>query len=185
MSDVPHKLVSLLRRSPDDRETAEVLADWCEEHGFDDVASRLRSPASHREYMQAVWTLSSLFGLESTIFNRYTFVLGLPVVVIPRDGADDETIVDVTAAVPFRLRRLILSPDNLALTRLQVGVERLLGGVDPVPAFVFGVEAFDTFDTYVNSNVTVCLHLINRGVAMVELSGCLLGDMLTYGREGP
>lgn len=174
----PQELVERLRRDPDDEETAAVLGDWCEERGFTSVAARLRAPLLRREYLHAVWTLSSLFGLEGTVINRYTFVHGLPNVAI---GPADTDELELSCDVPFRLRRLVFPSrcrESLQLRRMMVGPNLLLrGGLDPVPVEVFGAEVgFDTFDVYVMAGMSVRLELENFSDQAVMVMGCLLGD---------
>lgn len=182
MNESPHELVVTLRRSPDDHELAAVAADWCEERGFAVLAARLRSPASRQEYLHAVWTLSSLFGLESTIFNRYTFVIGLPTVAIP---AVDTVVIELTPLVAFRFRRLIVSAgersDALSVSRIRFGLQDLLGS-SPVPACVFSAEAgFDTFAWQASADVTIALTIENGARVDLEVQGCLLGDAVETG----
>ena len=172
----PLELVARLRRAPEERDAALVLADWCEEHGFTDVAGRLRSPANQLAYLQAIWTLSSLFGLESTIFNRYTFVAGLPRCRLAPNAV---TAIEVGIAVVFRLRRLVLSTDNagVAVSAMRAGPHDLLFGLDEVPGVIFSAElGFDTFNQVVPPDHAVQVHVRNFQAVPLLLTGCLLGD---------
>ena len=197
-------LLLRLRRDPDDAEAASVVADWCEQHGFLFTASILRAPATRdsplrEDYLRAIWTLASLFGVETTIFNRYTVVIGLPRIAVQSTATESlrpTAIIETSMLLPFRLRRLVVAstaPSSWRQPRspvdvefVQVGPEHLFDSVDAVPGDIFQERSgFDTFDFLVDPLRPIRVGVTNLTDSDVEVSGCLLGDRLPMGPIDP
>ena len=174
-------LVARLRRGELEEGELDVVADRCDELGFQQAAVALRSPLDCTERRQAIWALSALLGIESTIFNRYDAVLGFEHVAV--GGADVETL-EATSPVRFRLRRLVLlrpDRDRIHVTGIRVGKRQLLLRSGPVQGSLFSEEGFDMFDAEVEEGSSIAVVIENDGPRDVVLGGCVLGSRYVRG----
>ena len=174
-----HDLVVRLRRGEYAEADFGVAADRCEELGFAQLAAALRAPNECFDRRQAVWTLSVMVGVESTIFNRYDVIAALPAVAVA--GCEVDTIDVVPARRRFRLRRLVLAPtcrEDVFVSRLQISGRDVLENEDPVPAALFSENGFDTFDVIVNVDDAIAVMVENHRSSDTVIAGCLLGSAL-------
>ena len=182
--DAVRELVAALRINPYDADRAELLADWCEEKGFDDAALRLRGDRRLLGYMQALSAIQNLFGYggSSGIAPRYDAVVAFPVFSIPPGGTDaafrglrgrGETAVFRC----LRIRKLVL-PARLAgvlfVTSIRLGARLLLDGTEQVDAEVFAPTMPDTFDHPVVPQESLTLEVENTSNEPLTFSASFL-----------
>ena len=171
------ELVGDLRRDPFDADRAELLADWCEETGFDDAASRLRGDRRALGYMQALSAIQNLFGYQGIsggVAPRYDAVVSFERrIVEPLQIEQFEAVV----FQPMKLRKLIVPAclaNRIYLTRAQVGATPMLTSADPVDGEVFGPMMPDTFDQQVRPREPILLEFENAAALPIEFSPCFL-----------
>jgi hypothetical protein len=192
---VIRKLVSQLHQMPEDDETAEVVLDWCETLGFDEIGKTLRDgkrpgfdKAVYRH--RVVSALRVLFGDDPASRTgagggRYSIVLGLPRIFI---GPMEVVTISITTECLMRIRRFVLPSrihDRVMINDLVVGRFKLLGNDNPVPADIFGETSFDLFDHAAYVGTEIRLIVTNISNVEIDVHGCILGDEAIEGQVEP
>jgi len=177
------ELVRRLRDEPEDEETQEVLADWCEERGFTETAQGLRAGSGEMAQNRALTALRLLFGEDGHGSERgsYDAVIGFPLMII----APHATVtIRTQPQILIRLRRVYISDrinGHLLVHEVRAGKYHLFASGDPVPASVFGTLMPDLFDATVQVNQYLTIIVENISNVEVGFSGCGLGiDGSTY-----
>ena len=176
-------LLGALATNPADSEAAAVLADWCEECGFEIAAAGLRAGHVDLAHVQALSCLRGLFGARDPkrgTAPSYDYVQ--PFASMTVEACDRATIV-LTASAPFRMRRIVMADTlttNASVCRVRAGEKDLVAGadVDLLPGELFGSSSPDLFDEVIRRGSLVRVEVQNESRYGIYIRMAALGMRL-------